>query len=314
MNNNNFDELESYLIVVDNQSANMRIDKFLSTKFIDYSRNYIQDLIKDNYVFVNNKNVKASYKIVENDEILIYFKEDEQLSIEPENIDLDIIYQDKDIAIINKEAGMVVHPSPGHYKHTLVNAILYHIKDLSSINGIIRPGIVHRLDMDTSGLLVIAKNDYAHNFLSMQLKDHSMSRTYIALVKGVLDSKKGMIKTLIARDPKNRLKMAVVNDNGKEAITEFEVIETYNNKYSLVKCHLLTGRTHQIRVHMDFIKHPIINDPLYGSNNKIDFDCKQLLHACKLELTHPTTKKIMVFEAKLPKHFIEAIDFIKNNS
>ena len=312
--NNNLEELECYQIIVDEKSVNERIDKFLSSKFDNYSRNYIQDLIKENYVFVNNLIVKASYKVQLNDEIVIYFKEDETLAIKPENIDIDIVYQDEDVAIINKAAGMVVHPSPGHYEHTLVNAILYHIKDLSSINGIIRPGIVHRLDMDTSGLICIAKNDYAHNFLAEHLKDHTMKRTYYAIVKGIVESKKGIIKTLIGRDPKNRLKMAVVNDLGKEAITEFEVVDTYDNKYSLLKLNLQTGRTHQIRVHLDFIKHPIVNDMLYGINNKIDYSCPLLLHASKLEFIHPKSKKLVSFEIALPERFNKAIDFIKNKN
>ncbi len=309
MNNSLYDDLEfSNFIVLENEN-NLRIDKYLVTK-LDLSRNYIQDLINENYVFVNNKNVKPSYRVNLNDDILVYFKENIELKIAPENIPLDIIYQDKDIAIINKEAGMVTHPSYGHYNHTLVNAILYHIKDLSGINGIMRPGIVHRLDMDTSGLIAIAKNDNSHNFLVEQLKDHTMQRSYICLVRGILESKKGIIKTLIGRDKKNRLKMAVVNENGKEAITEFEVVDTYNDKYSLVLCHLKTGRTHQIRVHMNFIKHPIINDPLYGENNKIPLNTYQLLHAKELTLIHPTTKEKMTFEAKLPDYFQKAIELV----
>ena len=185
----------------------------------------------------------------------------------------------------------------------LVNAILYHIKDLSGINGVFRPGIVHRIDMDTSGLIAIAKTDEAHRNLANQLKDHSMKRTYIALVKGVFESKRGIIKTLLARDKKNRLKQAVVNDNGKEAITDFEILETINDKYSIVKCDLQTGRTHQIRVHLSFIKHPIINDPLYGENNKINFESGQLLHAYKLKLIHPITKKEMFWKWSFKFHF-----------
>ena len=208
---------------------------------------------------------------------------------------------------------MVVHPSAGHHSGTLVNALLYHIKDLSGINGVFRPGIVHRIDMDTSGLIAIAKNDEAHKGLASQLKDHSMARTYICLTRGILESKRGIIKTLIGRDKKNRLKQAVVNDNGKEAITEFEVLETINDKYSLVKCNLQTGRTHQIRVHLSFIKHPIINDPLYGENNKINFESGQLLHAYKLTLKHPITNEEMTFEAPLPDHFNKAVNMLKES-
>lgn len=311
MNNINYDELDYQVFNVLENDVNTRIDKYLSAILTKFSRNYIQDLIKENYVFVNNENVKPSYKLEQDDEIIVYFKLIEDLKVLPENIPLDIIYEDSSIAIINKPAGMVVHPSPGHHNNTLVNALLYSIKDLSGINGVLRPGIVHRIDMDTSGLICIAKNDFAHNFLVEQLKDHSMARSYICLCKGIFESKKGIIKTLIGRDKKNRLKQAVVNENGKEAITEFEVLETYNDKYSLVKCHLKTGRTHQIRVHMNFIKHPIINDPLYGENNKIAFKTGQLLHAYKLTIIHPISKEQMTFEVKLPSHFLKVIEIIK---
>ena len=307
----NYEELESQSFLVNENDENERIDKKKKKKFDNVSRNYIQELIDEKYIFVNDKNVKSSYRVMPNDEIIIYFKNCPDLKVYAENIPLDIIYQDHDLAIINKPVNLVVHPSPGHPNHTLVNAIMYHIKDLSTINGIYRPGIVHRLDKDTTGLLVVAKNDYAHQFLANQLKDHTMSRTYICLVKGLLETKKGIIKTLIGRDKNNRLKNAVVKENGKEAITEFEVIETIGDKYSLVKCHLKTGRTHQIRVHMDFIKHPIVNDPLYGLNNKIGYNSNQLLHAYQLELIHPTTKEKMCFTAELPVHFLEAIAYLK---
>ncbi|MCI5745449.1 MAG: RluA family pseudouridine synthase [Erysipelotrichaceae bacterium] len=313
MNNEILEDLECYEFNIDEQYVNVRIDKFLSLMMTNMSRNYIQEFIEDGYVFVNEKNVKSSYKLLENDHIIVYLKPLKEDEILPENIPLNIVYEDSDIAIINKEAGMVVHPSAGHSSCTLVNALLYHIKDLSGINGVYRPGIVHRIDKDTSGLIAIAKNDIAHNSLANQLKDHTMSRNYLCLVKGVLESKRGMIKTLINRDKKNRLKMAVVNDNGKEAITEFEVVQTFNDKYSLVKCHLQTGRTHQIRVHMNFIKHPIINDPLYGENNKISLDCAQLLHAYELTLIHPTTHEKMTFNAPLPSHFNKAIEIVSAN-
>lgn len=311
MNNINYEELDFTTFELSENDINVRIDKFLSNKLPEFSRSYLQDLIKEGYVFVNNEYVKPSYKLEENDSVIIYYKPIASLEVLPENIPLDIVYEDSHIAIINKPVGMVVHPSPGHQNNTLVNALLYHIKDLSGINGVFRPGIVHRIDMDTSGLIAIAKNDEAHKFLSEQLKDHSMARTYLCLTRGIFESKRGRIETLMARDKKNRLKQAVVNDNGKEAITEFEVVETYNNKFSLVKCNLKTGRTHQIRVHMNFIKHPIINDPLYGENNKIAYQTSQLLHAYQLTLIHPVSKEKMTFEAPLPKHFIEAIDSVK---
>ena len=311
MNNINYEELDFTTFELSENDINVRIDKFLSNKLPEFSRSYLQDLIKEGYVFVNNEYVKPSYKLEENDSVIIYYKPIASLEVLPENIPLDIVYEDSHIAIINKPVGMVVHPSPGHQNNTLVNALLYHIKDLSGINGVFRPGIVHRIDMDTSGLIAIAKNDEAHKFLSEQLKDHSMARTYLCLTRGIFESKRGRIETLMARDKKNRLKQAVVNDNGKEAITEFEVVETYNNKFSLVKCNLKTGRTHQIRVHMNFIKHPIINDPLYGENNKIAYQTSQLLHAYQLTLIHPVSKEKMTFEAPLPKHFIEAIESVK---
>ena len=192
-----YEDLDFSKFNIDETNINIRIDKFLSSLLTNFSRSYIQDLIKENYVFVNNENCKPSYKLELNDEVIVYFKPIEDLKIEPENIPLEIVYEDKSIAIINKPAGMVVHPSAGHHNGTLVNALLYHIKDLSGINGVYRPGIVHRIDMDTSGLIAIAKNDEAHNFLASQLKDHSMARTYICLVKGILESKRGIIKTLI---------------------------------------------------------------------------------------------------------------------
>ena len=311
MNNINFEELDVLELEVLEEDLNVRIDKFLSKNLTDFSRSYLQDLIKEGYVFVNDGHVKQSYKLEENDKVIVYLKPIEDLEVNPENIPLDIVYQDSSIAIINKPVGMVVHPSAGHHNGTLVNALLYHIKDLSGINGVYRPGIVHRIDMDTSGLIAIAKNDEAHKSLAEQLKDHSMARTYVCLVKGILESKRGIIKTLIGRDKKNRLKQAVVNEGGKEAITEFEVLETYNDRFSLVKCHLQTGRTHQIRVHMNFIKHPIVNDPLYGENHKIAYESSQLLHAYELTLTHPVTKEKMTFNAPIPAHFNEAINTIK---
>lgn len=297
--------------IIQEDDVGKRIDKFLSEQFRDVSRNYIQELLQENYILVNNKNCKPSYRLEENDCILVEFKEEQNLNIQPENLPLDIIYQDNDIAVINKSAGMVVHPSPGHHEKTLVNAILYHISDLSTINGITRPGIVHRLDKDTSGLMVIAKNDYAHQRLAEQLKDHSMSRTYLCIVKGIMESQKGIIKTLIGRDKSDRLKYGVVRENGKEAITEFEVLETIGDRYSLVKCHLQTGRTHQIRVHMAFIKHPIVNDPVYGTQAKIPVHTSQLLHAYQLELTHPTTKEKMIFTCPIPEHFQKVLSYLK---
>ena len=306
----NYEELESDQYTVTKEEEGKRLDKYLAAFYPDFSRNYIQTLIKEQYVLVNGQLEKNSYSIENGDQITLFFKKVEDLKVNAENIDINIIYEDDELAIINKDVDMVVHPSAGHQHGTLVNALLYHLKHLSTINGITRPGIVHRLDKDTSGLMVVAKNDYAHHFLANQLKDHTMHRVYICLVKGVMETKKGIIKTFIARDKDNRLKNAVVKENGKLAITEFEVLKQYQN-FALVKCVLQTGRTHQIRVHMDFIHHPIINDPLYGINNKIPFQSKQLLHAYQLTLIHPTSQKKMTFSCPLPPYFIEALKTIK---
>ena len=308
----NYEELDNESYQVSVEEKDTRLDKFLASKNDKLSRNYIQQLIKESYVFVNQNIInKPSYNLDENDEVIIFYKPVEELKILPVNIPIEIIYEDKDIAVINKQAGLTTHPSPGHYDDTLVNAIMYHIKDLSTINGVIRPGIVHRLDKDTSGLIVIAKNDLAHEKLAEQLKEHTMQRTYIALVKGVMPSNSGTIKTLIGRDKNSRLKQAVVLENGKEAITDFKVLETYNDRYSLVELKLHTGRTHQIRVHMDFLKHPVINDPLYGENNKLQPISYQLLHAYKLKLIHPTTNEEMEFTCELPSRFSEVINNIR---
>ena len=303
------DELEYDTFQVQEKDSNQRLDKYLVSNLSSLSRSYIQNLIKEGYVLVNKNIEKASYLVEVNDEILVFHKNDTNDEVLAENIPIKIVYEDKDIAIIDKEAGMVVHPSAGHATNTLVNALLYHIKDLSTINGVHRPGIVHRLDKDTSGLLV-AKNDIAHQSLVNQLKDHSMHRTYVCLVKGVMETKNGTIHTMISRDAKNRLKMAVVDKDGKDSITHFTVLKQYA-KYALVECNLETGRTHQIRVHMDFIHHPIINDPLYGINNKIAYKSNQLLHACKLTLVHPSTNKEMTFTSELPTYFKEALASLK---
>ncbi len=308
--NPELEELDYDTLRVQPAQQNLRLDKCITDRMPQLSRTYIQSLIKEGYILVNQEKVKPAYLVSVQDVILIFHKPAKNTSVLPENLPIQVVYQDQDIAIIDKEVGMVVHPSAGHYEHTLVNALLYHIKDLSTINGIYRPGIVHRLDKDTSGLLVVAKNDFAHQKLALQLKDHTMARTYICLVKGVMETKAGTIQTMIARDAKNRLKNAVVKENGKQAITHFEVIHQYA-QYALVKCHLETGRTHQIRVHMDFIHHPIVNDPLYGVNNKIQYFTNQLLHACELTFIHPRTEQKMTFKSELPTYFKEALKTIK---
>lgn len=294
-------------IVVDESNSNQRLDKFLSTYFNELSRSHIAKLIDDENCLVNKKVIKSSYKLKTGDVIEINIPEVKELEIEKEDIPLDIVYEDSDILIINKPQGMVVHPSNGHYEHTLVNAILHHCHDLSGINGVMRPGIVHRIDKDTSGLICVAKNDKAHLSLAEQLKDHTMSRTYIALVKGVIIENTGEINLPIGRDPHNRQKMAVTRSNSKEAITYFKVLQRFSD-HTLVECHLKTGRTHQIRVHLSYIGYPVEGDPLY-SGRKYDTLYKngQLLVAVGLRLIHPSSNKEMEFKIDLPDYFKEVI-------
>ena len=297
-------------IVVDESNSNQRLDKFLSTYFNEFSRSHIAKLIDDENCLVNKKVTKSSYKLKTGDIIEINIPEAKELEIEKEDIPLDIVYEDSDILIINKPQGMVVHPANGHYEHTLVNAILHHCHDLSGINGVMRPGIVHRIDKDTSGLICVAKNDKAHLSLAEQLIDHTMSRTYIALVKGVIIENTGEINLPIGRDPHNRQKMAVTRSNSKEAITYFKVLKRFSD-HTLVECHLKTGRTHQIRVHLSYIGYPVEGDPLY-SGRKYDTLYKngQLLVAVGLRLIHPSSNKEMEFKIDLPDYFEEVISHL----
>lgn len=302
--------MEKLVLVISESNVGVRLDKFVKDNMEDLSREYIQELIEEGYITVNNNKVKSSYKTCLNDEIVVEFKEAEDLNVEPQDIPLDIVYEDKDVIVINKEQGMVVHPAPGNYKDTLVNALLYHCKDLSSINGVKRPGIVHRIDKDTSGLIMVAKNDVAHNFLADQLKDKTASRVYIALVHGRVHVKKGIIKAPIGRDPKSRVKMAVVKD-GKEATTEFTVLDYYKD-FTLIECRLKTGRTHQIRVHMSYIGYPLVGDPLYGPR-KLRYGDKQYLHAKELSFIHPSSKERVTFTTETPKYFTDFIKEISEN-
>lgn len=277
-----------------------RLDIFLQNEFQDKTRSHIKHWIDNADVLVNGKTVKAGYSLRENDIINLGEIEEKVLSAKPQDIPIDIVYEDEDLAVINKPQGMVVHPAINNYDGTLVNALMYKFDSLSSINGVIRPGIVHRLDKDTSGLLVVAKNDNAHVSLSNQIATKECKRIYWALVDGVVKSD-GEIKTLIGRDKKNRLKMAVTND-GKVAETMYRVLEVLGN-YTFVEFELKTGRTHQIRVHSAYLHHPIVGDKLYN-NNKCKFNLNgQLLHAKKLILTHPRTNKLMTFECELPDYF-----------
>ena len=296
--------------VISYKEANNRLDKALSLFKSDISRSYIAKLIEEGKVLVNDKQEKASYKVKENDVILLMDIKEIKSDIKEEDIPLDVVYEDDDIMIINKVQGMVVHPANGHYSGTLVNALMYQADSLSSINGVVRPGIVHRIDKDTSGLICIAKNDNAHHFLADQLKDHTMSREYIALVRGVIKENSGTIDMPIGRDKKDRLKMGI-DKEGKPATTHFQVLERFND-HTLVKCQLVSGRTHQIRVHMAAINHPVEGDPLYaGRNYDKLYKNGQLLTAYKLKLIHPTSKKEMVFEIDLPDYFKEVLDKLR---
>ena len=298
--------LETYKI--SEEGVTVRVDKWLSDNRSDLSRSRIQSLINDGHVLVNDKKTKASYRLSLGDVISIIDLPVQDLELKPVVMDLDIVYEDQDIIVINKPKGLVVHPGAGNQDFTLVHGLLAHCKDLSGINGIHRPGIVHRIDKDTSGLLVIAKNDEAHVSLSKQLSDKTMSRTYRCLVHGVIEHDYGQIDAPIGRDEKDRLKMAITSKNSKQAITHFKVLERFQN-YTYIECELETGRTHQIRVHMKYIEHPIVGDVRYSGKNEFGLH-GQLLHAVKLQLVHPSTEEVMVFEAPLPEEFKQVLDRI----
>lgn len=294
-------------IVDDDKKTNIRLDNFIRDN-TDLSRTYIATLIEDGYVKVNDIIVeKASYKTKINDKIEVEEKEIETLDIIPQDIPLDIIYEDNDILIVNKARGMVVHPSNGHYSDTLVNAIMYHCKDkLSSINGVIRPGIVHRIDMDTSGVLCICKNDNSHKNIALQFAEHTNKRKYRAVVRGVIKNDDGTIDKPIGRDKRNRLRMAI-DPLGKVAKTYYKVLERFNG-YTYIECELFTGRTHQIRVHMKDLGYPLLGDTTYG---KVDRNFQtltgQILHAYYLEITHPSTRERLKFETTNPPYFEEIL-------
>lgn len=295
--------------IIDQDQVGKRLDVFITEELEDMSRSFVQGLIEKEKIRVNGKFKKSNYKLRLMDKIEVEDAEPVELQVEAEDIPLDIIYEDSDLIVINKPQNMVVHPAPGNYTGTLVNGLLYHCKDLSGINGVIRPGIVHRIDKDTSGILVIAKNDRAHNSLAAQLKDHSMKRAYYAIVEGIIKEDEGIIKTNIGRHPIERIKMAVVKD-GKEAITNYKVIERYKNN-TLVECRLETGRTHQIRVHMAHIHHPLVGDPVYG-HKKQKFKLEgQALHAKNLGFIHPVSGEYMEFNSQLPEYFVEIIEKLR---
>lgn len=279
-----------------------RIDALLSGVVTDVSRSYIQKLIEEGHVQVNGKvNTSKKLKVKPGDVIVLERPEPKKLDVLPEDIPIDIVYEDDDVMVINKPIGMVVHPAPGNYTGTLVNALMFHSEKLSSINGVIRPGIVHRIDKDTSGLLMIAKTDFAHQSLAEQLKEHTITRKYIALVHGCIHEPSGTVDAPIARSSKDRLKMAIV-PGGREAITHFRVLERYK-QYSFVECQLETGRTHQIRVHMSYIHHPLLGDLTYGKKNPKIKNSGQLLHAKTLGFVHPRTNEYMEFDTEIPELF-----------
>lgn len=285
-----------------------RLDKFLFSK-LNISRSKVQEMIKQKLIMVNNKFVKSGYFLKSGDEVDVIGKLKVETTAKPEKIDLDVIYEDDDIMIINKPSGMVVHPAAGNFTGTLVNGLLYRTKNLSNSNDNLRPGIVHRIDKDTSGLLVVAKNDYAHDALAKQLKDKTLSRTYVALVSGRINHDTGCIDAPIGRDPFDRKKMCVTDVNAKDAVTHFKVLERYKTS-TLLEVKLQTGRTHQIRVHMKYINHPIINDPVYG-NSKNTTSFGQMLHAKKLSFIHPVTKEKMTFTCPVPKEFNDILEEYK---
>jgi len=297
-------------ILLISDTENERIDSYISNQVENMSRNSVQKLIIEGNIKVNNKPVKANYKLKKNDEIKVVLPEPEVLDIIPENIKMEIVYEDDDLAIINKSQGVVVHPAPGHSSGTLVNGLMYHLKNLSSINGVLRPGIVHRLDKNTSGLMIVAKNDKSHNYLAERLKEHSIYRIYYALAEGNVKEDQGIINAPLGRSDKDRKKRAVTSKNSKEAITNFWVLKRFEN-FTLVKLKLETGRTHQIRVHLKYIGHPVVGDDVYGSKiNKFGLS-GQLLHSKTLGFIHPSTKVYMEFDTELPSYFTDVLNKLK---
>ncbi|WP_203246161.1 RluA family pseudouridine synthase [Sporosarcina beigongshangi] len=300
--------MDQFEIVITEEQANSRIDKALTTVNPDWSRTQVQQWLKDGLVLVGGVQVKPNYKVKQGDTIIVNEPVPEELDVIAEDLNLDIIYEDKDVLVVNKPRGMVVHPAPGHSTGTVVNGLMYHCKDLSGINGVLRPGIVHRTDKDTSGLLMVAKNDQAHVSLVDQLVAKSVTRVYWALVHGHIPHDNGTIDAPIGRDQRDRQSMAIV-DKGKHAVTHFKVLERFGN-YTLVECRLETGRTHQIRVHMKYIGYPLVGDPKYGPKKTLEFG-GQVLHAGTLGFNHPTTGEYMEFSSPLPEDFQALIDKLR---
>ncbi|MDP1455084.1 RluA family pseudouridine synthase [Bacillus wiedmannii] len=295
-------------VTVAEEQKSERIDKFVAEINSEWSRSQVQQWIKDDVVTVNGKSVKVNYKVKENDEITITIPDPEELDIQAEDMNLEIYYEDADVLVVNKPRGMVVHPAPGHTSGTLVNGLMHHCTDLSGINGVMRPGIVHRIDKDTSGLLMVAKNDVAHESLVNQLVAKTVTRRYKAIVHGVIPHDKGTIDAPIGRDKKERQSMTV-DENGKNAVTHFQVLERFKD-FTLVECRLETGRTHQIRVHMKYIGYPLAGDPKYGPKKTLDMN-GQALHAGILGFDHPRTGEYIQFEAPIPEVFEDALNILR---
>jgi len=290
-----------------------RIDKFITDELNDpaISRTQVQDWIKNGHVRVNDQSIKSNYKLNEQDVIVVHIPEATELDIAAEPIPLDIVFEDQDVIVVNKPRGMVVHPAPGHSSGTLVNALMHHCNDLSGINGVMRPGIVHRIDRDTTGLLMVAKNDLAHLSLAEQLKEHSVTRRYTALVHGNMPHDEGTIDAPIGRDPNDRKLFTVTGHNSKDAVTHFRVLERIGSDFTLVELQLETGRTHQIRVHMKYIGYPLAGDPVYGRNKTVPLN-GQALHAGVLGFTHPRTGERHQFEAPLPEDFTIVLNNLRS--
>ena len=302
-------------LIVSKEDENERVDKFLATRFPDFTRSFIQKAIKNGQIKLNGKDFKSNYKLKLDDKIEINIEDPIELEIEPEDIPLDILYEDDDVLIVNKPKNMVVHPSAGHFSHTLVNAIMFHCKDsLSGINGIIRPGIVHRIDMNTTGSLIICKNDVSHTKIAEQIKEHSVNRIYVGLVYGRLANDEGTVEGPIGRNPSDRKKMAINYKNGKPAITHYKVLERFN-EYTFVKFKLETGRTHQIRVHMASIGHPLVGDDIYSNNKKCKFKHLegQCLHARTIGFIHPTLNQYVEFQAPIPEYLDKLLNKLRIN-
>lgn len=301
--------MEDFTYKISEQQKGERIDKALATLEADWSRSQIQIWLKDGAVLVNGEPAKSNYKVKANDVINVTVPDVEALDIQAEDLNLEIVYEDEDVLVVNKPRGMVVHPAPGHTSGTLVNGLMHQVKDLSGINGVMRPGIVHRIDKDTSGLLMVAKNDKAHESLVDQLVKKTVTRKYTALVHGHIPHDKGTVDAPIGRDTRDRQSMAVI-DKGKHAVTHFRVLERFGN-FTLVECRLETGRTHQIRVHMKYIGFPLAGDPKYGPKKTIEFD-GQALHAGVLGFIHPRTEEYLEFEAPLPAEFQGMLEEMKS--